>query len=147
MQITVQQHLQGLHVLVNLQVKLIVSGSVSFLFPYITFPVFDLCHLFIREANTDLIWRFESNTGITFICFSTGRAIVMAIKGKTVMLALHSKCFQITWPTRKGGRIENSSTRVQPEATANYKCLFFLNFGWMPAAIRDQHSVPHRKLL
>ena len=37
--------------------------------------------------------------------------------------------------------------RVQPEATANYKCLFFLDVGWMPAAIRDQHSVPHGKLV
>ena len=38
-----------------------------------------------------------------------------------------------------------SSTRVQPEATANYKCLFFLDVGRMPAAIRDQHSIPYGK--
>ena len=37
--------------------------------------------------------------------------------------------------------------RVQLEATANYKCLFFLDVGRMPAAIRDQLSVPHGKLL
>ena len=48
--------------------------------------------------------------------------------------------------TRKGGRVE-SSARVQPEATANYKCLFFLDVGRMPAAIQDQHSVPHGKLV
>ena len=48
---------------------------------------------------------------------------------------------------RKGGGIRKSSTRIQPEATANYKCLFFLDVGPMPAAIRDQHSVPHGKLL
>ena len=40
-----------------------------------------------------------------------------------------------------------SSTRVQPEATANYKCLFFLDVGQMPTAIQDQHSVPHGKLV
>ena len=76
------------------KVKLIVSGSVSFLFPYITFLVFNFCHLFIREASTDLAWRFESNTEIiTFIWFSTGRAIVMAIKRKTEMPALHRSRF------------------------------------------------------
>ena len=37
--------------------------------------------------------------------------------------------------------------REQPEATANYKCLFFLDVGRMPAATRDQHSVLHGKLL
>ena len=36
-----------------------------------------------------------------------------------------------------------SSTRVQPEAMTNYKCLFLLDIGSMPAAIQDQHSVPH----
>ena len=40
-----------------------------------------------------------------------------------------------------------SSTRVQPEATANCKCLFLLDVGRMPAAIRHQHSVPHGKLV
>ena len=40
-----------------------------------------------------------------------------------------------------------SSARVQPEAMANYNCLFSLDVGWMPAAIRDQHSVPHGKLV
>ena len=40
-----------------------------------------------------------------------------------------------------------SSVRVQPETTVNYKCLFFLDVGQMPAAIRDQHSVPHGKLV
>ena len=40
-----------------------------------------------------------------------------------------------------------SSTRVQPEATANYKCLFFLDVGRIPSAIPDQHSVPHGKLV
>ena len=39
------------------------------------------------------------------------------------------KCYQITQPTRKGGRIEKSSTRVQPEATVNIKHLFFLDVG------------------
>ena len=47
------------------------------------------------------------------------------------------KGFQITRPTRKGGRVVKSSAGVQPEATANYKCLFFLDVGQMPAAIRD----------
>ena len=47
----------------------------------------------------------------------------------------------------KEEEIRKSSTRVQPEATANYKCLCFLDVGWVPAAIRDQHSVPHGKLL
>ena len=28
-----------------------------------------------------------------------------------------------------------SSAKVQPEATANYKCLFFLDVGRMPVAI------------
>ena len=42
---------------------------------------------------------------------------------------------------------QKSSTRVQPEATANYKCLFFSDGGQMPAAIQDQHSVPHGKLV
>ena len=37
--------------------------------------------------------------------------------------------------------------RVQPEAKANYKCVFFLDFGRLPVAIRDQHSVPHGKLV
>ena len=50
-------------------------------------------------------------------------------------------------PTRKGGTVVKSSMRVQPEATANYKCLFFLDVGRMPAAVRDQHSVPHGKLV
>ena len=36
----------------------------------------------------------------------------------------------------KGGKIEKSSTRVQPEATANTKRLFFLDVGRMPAASR-----------
>ena len=40
-----------------------------------------------------------------------------------------------------------SSAIVQPEAMADYKCLFFLEVGWMPAAIRDQHSVTHGKLV
>ena len=76
------------------QIKFIVSRSARFLLPYITFPVFDFIHLFIREASTDLTWRFESNTGIiTFICFSTGRAIVMAIKGEAEMPALHRSRF------------------------------------------------------
>ena len=39
------------------------------------------------------------------------------------------------------------STRVQPEATANTKRLFFLDVGRTPVASRDQHSVPHGKLL
>ena len=62
-------------------------------------------------------------------------------------MTTNSRRFQITRPTRKGGRVEKSSTRVQPEATANYKCLFFLDVGRMPAAIRDQHSVQHGKLV
>ena len=45
-----------------------------------------------------------------------------------------SKRFQITWPMRKGVRVEKSSMRVQPEATANTKYLFFLDVGRMPAA-------------
>ena len=36
---------------------------------------------------------------------------------------------------------------VQPEVTANTKRLFFLDVGRMPEASRDQHSVPHGKLL
>ena len=48
---------------------------------------------------------------------------------------------------KKGGRIEKSATRVQPEDTANYKCLFFLDVGRMPAAFQDQNSVPHGKLV
>ena len=40
-----------------------------------------------------------------------------------------------------------SSTRVQPETTANYKWVCFLDVGQMPVAIQDQHSVPHGKLL
>ena len=46
---------------------------------------------------------------------------------------------------QQGGRIEKRSTRVQPEATANTKHLFFLDVGQMLAASRD-HSVPHGKL-
>ena len=57
------------------------------------------------------------------------------------------KRFQIKRPARKEGRVEKSSTRVQPKATANYKYLFFLDIGRMPAAIRDQHSFSHGKLL
>ena len=57
------------------------------------------------------------------------------------------KRFQLTQTMRKGGRIEKSSTRVQPEATANTKHLFFLDVGRMPAASQDQHSVSHGKLL
>ena len=37
--------------------------------------------------------------------------------------------------------------RGQPEATANYKSLFFLNVGRGLAASREQHSVPHGKLV
>ena len=37
--------------------------------------------------------------------------------------------------------------RIQPEAAAKYKCLFFLDVGRMPAAIQDQHSVPYSKLV
>ena len=48
---------------------------------------------------------------------------------------------------KKGGRIEKSATRVQPEATANYKCLFFLDVGRMPVASQDPHSVPHGKIV
>ena len=44
------------------------------------------------------------------------------------------KRFQVTRPTRKGGRVEKSSTRVQPESTANTKRLFFLAVGRRPAA-------------
>ena len=58
-----------------------------------------------------------------------------------------SKHFLTMWPTRKGGQIEKRSTRVQPEAMANTKCLFFLDIGQMPAASLDQHSVEHGKLL
>ena len=43
-------------------------------------------------------------------------------------------------------QIEKSSTRVQPEATVKNKRLFFLDVGRMPAASRDQHSIPHGKL-
>ena len=38
-------------------------------------------------------------------------------------------------PMRKGGIVEKSSTRVQPEATANTKHLFFLDVGRMPVAL------------
>ena len=62
-------------------------------------------------------------------------------------MTIKSRRVQITQPMRKGGQSRKSSTRVQPEATANYKCLYFLDVGRMPAAIQDQHSVPHGKLL
>ena len=58
-----------------------------------------------------------------------------------------SKRFQIVRPMRKGGRVRKNATRGQPEASVNTKRLFFLDVGRMPAASRDQHSVPHGKLL
>ena len=44
------------------------------------------------------------------------------------------KHFQVTRPTRKAGRVEKGSTRVQPEATRNTKRLFFLDNGHRSAA-------------
>ena len=38
-----------------------------------------------------------------------------------------SKRFQITRPTRKGGRVRKNATRGQPEASVNTKHIFFLD--------------------
>ena len=48
-------------------------------------------------------------------------------------MTTNSRRFQITWPMRIGGQIRKSSMRVQPESSANYNCLFFLDVGHMPA--------------
>ena len=49
--------------------------------------------------------------------------------------------------TRKEGRVKKNATKAQPGDLVNTKCPFFLDGGRMPAAIRDQHLVPHGMLV